>query len=59
MHEHVNIHILLSLFVGLCTHSNVWKVSSANRGECVTTGDLYRPTPLCVAHFELQYHNTT
>ncbi len=57
MHEHVNIHILLSLFVGLCTHSNVWKVSSANRGECVTTGDLYRPTHLCVAHFELQYHN--
>ncbi len=28
-------------------------MSSANRGECVTTGGLYRPTHLCVAHFEL------
>ncbi len=36
-------------FVGLCTHSSVWKVSSAHRGECVTTGGLYRPTHLCVA----------
>ncbi len=26
---------------------------SAHRGECVTTGGLYRPTHLCVAHFEL------
>ncbi len=25
-------------------------MSSANRGECVTTGGLYRPTHLCVAH---------
>ncbi len=25
----------------------------AHRGECVTTGGLYRPTHLCVAHFEL------
>ncbi len=24
-----------------------------HRGECVTTGGLYRPTHLCVAHFEL------
>ncbi len=40
-------------FVVLCTHSSVWKVSSAHRGECVTTGGLYRPTHLCVAHFEL------
>ncbi len=40
-------------FVGLCTHSSVWKVSSAHRGECVSTGGLYRPTYLCVAHFEL------
>ncbi len=47
VHEHVNIHILLSLFVGLCTHSNVRKVSSANRGEGVTTSGLYRPTHLC------------
>ncbi len=39
--------------MGLCAHSSVWKVSSANRGECVTTGCLYRPTHLCVAHFEL------
>ncbi len=29
------------------------KVSSVSRGECVTTGGLYRPTHLCVAHFEL------
>ncbi len=28
-------------------------MSSANRGECVTTGGLYRPTHLCKAHFEL------
>ncbi len=27
---------------------------SAHRGECVSTGGLYRPTHLCVAHFELQ-----
>ncbi len=39
--------------MGLRTHSNVWKVYIANRGECVTTGGLYRPTHLCVAHFEL------
>ncbi len=24
-----------------------------HRGECVTTGGLYRPTHLCVAHIEL------
>ncbi len=36
--------------MGLCTHSSVRKVSSAHRGECVTTGGLYRPTHLCVAH---------
>ncbi len=34
-------------FVGLCTHCSVWKVSSANRGQWVTTGGLYRPTHLC------------
>ncbi len=28
-------------------------MSSAHRGECVTKGGLYRPTHLCVAHFEL------
>ncbi len=28
-------------------------MSSANRGECVTTGGLYRHTYLCVAHFKL------
>ncbi len=37
-------------FVGLCTHSSVWKVSSAHRGECVTTGGLYRPTHLSNLH---------
>ncbi len=25
-------------------------MSSAHRGECVTTGGLYRPTHLCVVH---------
>ncbi len=25
-------------------------MSSAHKGECVTTGGLYRPTHLCVAH---------
>ncbi len=29
------------------------KGSSASRVECVTTSGLYRPTHLCVAHFEL------
>ncbi len=28
-------------------------MSSVHREECVTTGGLYRPTHLCVAHFEL------
>ncbi len=28
-------------------------MSSVNRGECATIGGLYRPTHLCVAHFEL------
>ncbi len=28
-------------------------MSSAHRGKCVTTGRLYRPTHLCVAHLEL------
>ncbi len=28
-------------------------MSSAHRGECVSTGGLYRPTHLRVAHFEL------
>ncbi len=49
MHEHVNIHILLSLLWD-CVHTAVCLV---HRGECVTTGGLYRPTHLCVAHFEL------
>ncbi len=50
MNEHVNIHILLSLLWD-CVHTAVCeKVSSAHRGECVTTGGLYRPTHLCVAH---------
>ncbi len=48
MHEHVNIHILLSLLWDLCTQQ-CEKVCSANRGECVTTGCFYRPTHLCVA----------
>ncbi len=39
--------------MGLCAQHSVGKVSSVNRGECVTTGDLYRPTHLCVEHFKL------
>ncbi len=34
-------------------------MSSAHRGECVTTGGLYRPTHLCVAHFELHKKSFT
>ncbi len=52
VHEHVNTHVLLSLLWDY-VHSDVWKVSSVNTGECVTTGVLYRPTHLCVAHFQL------
>ncbi len=33
--------------------------SSAHRGECVTTGGLYRPTHLCVVHFELHKEQKT
>ncbi len=35
--------------MGLCTCSNVEKCL-VHRGECVTTGGLYGPTHLCVAH---------
>ncbi len=52
MHEHVNIHILLSLLWD-CVHTAVCEKCLVHRGECVTTGGLYRPTHLCVAHFEL------
>ncbi len=52
VHEHVNIHISLSLLWDLCTQQ-CEKVCSANRGECVTAGGFYRPTHLCVAHFVL------
>ncbi len=35
-------------FVGLCTHSSVWKVSSAHRGECATTGGFVQAhSPVC------------
>ncbi len=34
-------------------------MSSAHRGECVTTGGLYRPTHLRVAHFELHKKSFT
>ncbi len=47
----MSIYTYKQSFVGLCTQCCV-KVSSANRGECVTTGGLYRPTHLCVVHFE-------
>ncbi len=57
VHEHVNIHILLSLLWD-CVHIAVLgKVSSAHRGECVTTGGLYRPTHLCVAHLDCTKKN--
>ncbi len=35
--------------MGLCTYSNVRKCL-VHRGGCVTTGGLYGPTHLCVAH---------
>ncbi len=47
MHEHVNIHILLSLLWG-CVHTAVCEKCLVHRGECVTTGGLYRPnSPVC------------
>ncbi len=49
MHEHVNIHILLRLLWD-CVHTAVCEKCLVHRGECVTTGGLYRPTHLCVAH---------
>ncbi len=49
MHEHVNIHILLSLLWDY-VHTAVCEKCLVHRGECVTTGGLYRPTHLCVAH---------
>ncbi len=49
VHEHVNIHILLSLLWD-CVHTAVCEKCLVHRGECVTTGGLYRPTHLCVAH---------
>ncbi len=51
MHEHVNIHILLSLLWD-CVHTAVCEKCLV-RIECFTTGGLYRPTHLRVAHFEL------
>ncbi len=46
VHEHVNIHILLSLFVGLCIYTNVWKVSSANR-VCYYRWFVEAHSPVC------------
>ncbi len=51
MHEHVNIHILPSLLWD-CVHTAVCEKCLVHRGECVTTGGLYRPTHLCVAHLD-------
>ncbi len=35
-------------FVGLCTHGSMGKVSSAHRGECVTTGGFVQAhSPVC------------
>ncbi len=53
VHEHVNIHILLSLLWD-CVHTAVCEKCLVRIEESVfTTGGLYRPTHLCVAHFEL------
>ncbi len=49
VHEHVNIHILLSLLWD-CVHIAVCEKCLVHRGECAATGGLYRPTHLCVAH---------
>ncbi len=53
MHEHVNIHILLSLLWD-CVHTAVCEKCLVRIEESVTTGGLYRPTHLCVAHFDLR-----
>ncbi len=49
VHEHVNIHILLSLLWNLCTHSNVWKclvwIEESVLLQVVCTGPL-----TCVYH---------
>ncbi len=42
-------HILLSLLWD-CVHTAVCEKCLVHRGECATTGGLYRPTHLCVAH---------
>ncbi len=53
MHEHVNIHILLSLLWDYVHTAVCEKCLVCIEEKCVTTGGLYRPTHLCVAHFEL------
>ncbi len=54
MHEHVNIHILSSLLWDY-VHTVMCEKFLVRIEESVTTGVflLYRPTYLCVAHFEL------
>ncbi len=47
VHEPVNVHILQSVFCGIMDTQCCVKVSSASRGECVTTGGLCRPAHLC------------
>ncbi len=49
VHEHVNIHIFLSLLWD-CVHIAMQEKCLVHRVECVTTGGLYRPTHLCVVH---------
>ncbi len=44
------VPILVEGFCGIVYTQQCVKVYSAHRGECVTTGGLYRPTHLCVAH---------
>ncbi len=46
------MHILLSLLWD-CVHTAVCEKCLLRIEESVTTGGLYGPTHLCVAHFEL------
>ncbi len=53
MHEHVNIHILLSLLWD-CVHTAVCEKCIVRIEESVLLQVvLYRPTHLCLAHFIL------
>ncbi len=56
VHEHVNIHILLSLLWD-CVHTAVCEKCLVHRGECVTTGGFVQAhSPVCST---LELHKKT